>query len=123
MAKRTLRAAKTAPTKGDLEMFRLSLLDMLVLLHNVLEGANDAEVGYEDAEFTLRELVKKLSRRTYPVRRSALESALWSCNLMDEAGKFWHPDGLTFDEYLKKGLKQRVGTRFDRFYNILKKST
>jgi hypothetical protein len=116
-----LRAAKTAPTRRDLEEFRLNLFDLLVLLHNVLEGAQDSEVGYEDAEYTLKQLVKKLSRRTYPVRRATLESALWSCNLMDEAGTFWHPEGMSFDDYCKKSLRDRLGVRFDKCYNLLAK--
>lgn len=83
---------------------RVSTLDLLVLLDHVLRGAALPDlIGWEDAENTLQDMVKLLNRDVY-LDRSVLESALWSANLMNEAGKYKHPMGMGFDEWLKQLL-------------------
>ena len=95
----------------------VSLLSLAILLYHVHRGAQHDQVGFEDAQETLDTLTRKLSRRV-PVDPAVLESALWSANLMDEQGQWWHPRGLTFEQFVKGMLP---GMKFDRTYNTLKK--
>lgn len=76
------------------------------------------KVGFEDCDRTLLMLSKLLTRNSITVRREHLESALWSCNLMDEAGEFWSPRGESFDEFVNRLLLPYQG-EFDKFYNLI----
>lgn len=94
------------------------LLDIVTLLHNVHAGSRHKEVGFEDALETLDSLTKKLSRKKFLIDPSILESALWSCNLMDENKEFWDAQGRTFDEFLKALLGS---DKFDKFFNMIER--
>ena len=93
----------------------LRILDAAILLMNIYRGAQSSKVRFEDAARTLEELVVDLhGKKGIRVQRSVIESALWSCNLLDELGKFWHPKGRSFDEFLKDILKC---TKTNLFYH------
>lgn len=91
----------------------VSLMDLVILLGNVYRGLVEPLVGFEDADRTVAELTLELNRKTQ-VGRTALESALWSCNLLNEQGKFWHPKGVDFETFLKKICQ---GEGFNKSYN------
>lgn len=93
----------------------VKMLHLTALLYNIYQGALDGEVGFEDAHRTLEGLTAPLNKSTQ-VLTSVLESALWSCNLMNEQGKWWHPTGITFDEFLKEVLEK---DSFDKMYNLI----
>lgn len=95
---------------------KVTLLQLAILLFHVHRGATDDQVGFEDAQETLDTLTRKLNR---PVHSNPvlLESALWSANLLDEQGKWWHPHGLTFDEFVVQLLGRKV--KFDKIYNLI----
>ena len=65
----------------------VTLRDIMVLLDNVRLGASMPDVGFEDANQTYNSIVTKLNKKV-SLKVSDLESALWSCNLLDEKGKF-----------------------------------
>ncbi len=94
----------------------ISTLHLAILLDNLHRGAVSPNVGFEDAGQTLQQLTHKLDRH-FNVYLSDLESALWSCNLMNENGAFWHPLDRTFDEFLRDVLP---GEKFDKNYNFVK---
>jgi hypothetical protein len=98
--------------------FRLSLLDAVVLLYHIHRGVTTEGVGFEDANKTLQQLTRSLSQFKYTVTEQTLESALWSCNLMDEQGEWWSPEGDDFDTWLKRFLADQH-LSFDKFYNVL----
>lgn len=97
---------------------KLKLLDVAILLYAVHRGAGDTEVGFEDARLTLQELTRMLNK-PMSVSREVLESCLWSASLLDEAGKWEHPQGLTFDEWVKGMLGKE---EFNRIYHLIGKS-
>jgi len=94
----------------------LSARDALVLIYNVL--VHDDQFGSMDAHRTTDMLLKDLS---FKVRlpRPVVESALYCCNMLDEEkkSKFWHPLGITFDQYVDLILAR--GT-FDKRYNFVR---
>ncbi len=101
------------------EHLTLSVLDIATLLVHVHRGAQlEEKVGFEDCESTLHELTKKLAPFRLSIDRVPLESALWSCNLMDEVGEWWSPTGESFDTFVARIAK---GYAFDKFFNLLKK--
>lgn len=93
------------------------LLDIAVLLYAVYQGAADEDVGFEDAQETLDTLTRKLNKKIF-MEPAVLESALWSCNLLNEKGKFIHPRGLSFEQFLKDVLGR---DKFNRVYNVIEK--
>lgn len=92
----------------------ISVLDLAVLLFYVHRGAADNEVGFVDARESLETLTRELNKALY-VDPTMLESAIWSSNIMDEQGKFWHPEGLTFDEWVRRIAN---GAKYNRVYGL-----
>lgn len=98
---------------------KIKMSDIAVLLFNVKRGAQLEAVGFEDANRTIESLIRQLNRAMW-VDRSILESCLWSCNLLNEKNKFWHPTDKSFDDF----LKDLIGNvNFDRFYNTIEGSS
>ena len=93
---------KTLPITG---------IDAVVLLWHLQQYAT--KYGNDDAERTLAELTRSLSF-SHRVSKAAAESALHCCNIYDEEKKFWHPNGATFDEWVKKVGR---GQKFNRKYS------
>jgi hypothetical protein len=96
---------------------RVSLMELVTLIQNVIVGAQTTEVGFEDARETVESLTRKLNGFTM-IETSVLESALWSCNLLNENQKFWDTKGRDFDSFLKDLLGN--ARRFDKTYNLIK---
>ena len=102
---------------------KVALLDLAVLLYHLHLGAQKKEIGFEDCERTLRQVTDDLSPSSAVVDMRAIESALWSMNLLDEHKEFWSPHGDTFDQFIRRLTRytpegQKI--EFDRFYNRLK---
>jgi hypothetical protein len=93
----------------------IRMLDVVVLLYHVYQGLKDDDVGYEDAEDTLALMTRRLSP-IYRMDPKILESALWSCNLLNEKGKWWHPNDRTFDEFIRDVLGE---DSFNKTYNVI----
>lgn len=107
----------------------VSLLDLSVILYNMHAAAIDPEVGFEDCERTLWKLTDELHRRSVTVTYGALESALWSSNMLNEKGSFFNPrrtkDGKTeeFDAFVARLLhyaKKDAILHFDANYNKIR---
>ncbi len=99
-------------------------MDVAVLLYHLQQAANNPEIGHQDFEHSLASLMKDLKQRLFKIRLDKVESALYAANLMDEAGKFWHPAGKSFDVYIRDIL---IGAKktwvYDRFYNYFNNMT
>jgi hypothetical protein len=93
----------------------IKLVELVTMLHNVWEGSRQELVGFEDARETINSLTKRLNKSVV-VDPNLLESCLWSCNLMNEQGKFWDCRGRNFEEFLREALP---GAKLDPFYNTL----
>jgi hypothetical protein len=90
-------------------------MDLAVLLYHVYMASKDPEIGFEGVDETLDTLTGKLNQE-FQVDLPLLESALWSCNLLNEKEKFWHPRGLTFKQFVKDLFP---GERFNLIYNVI----
>lgn len=106
--------------------FKLDAVDIATILYHVHRGVKTEAVGFEDCERTIRQLTAELSPQKLRVQQGPLESGLWSCNLMDEAGQFWSPTGESFDAFINRVLRYAPHDAqpwaFDKFYNLLKKT-
>lgn len=98
---------------------KVKIMDLVVLMGNLWKGAKDAQIGFEDADQTLNELSSKLDHEVW-IKLTDLESALWSCNTLNEAEKFWHPRNEKFDSFLSKLLNRR---KFNKIYNLIELDT
>lgn len=72
-------------------------------------------MGFEDTKETLLSFTMRLNKYI-KIHTDDLEVALWSCNLLNEKGKFRHPHKLTFDDFLKRALR---GDSFNKEYNFI----
>lgn len=102
-------------SRNNLVKLSLSEEMVLVLLENISRGAAHSKVGFEDADRTRGELERALRGRAVEV--GAVESALWSCCLLDEEGEFYHPR-LTFDQFLGELLPPSM--EFDKFFCLIR---
>lgn len=93
----------------------ISALDLVVILDNVYQAAKEKDIGFEDSRETLSLFLFRMNRliRLYT---EDVESGLWSCNLLNEKGKFRHPRGWSFDEFLSRVLR---GDTFNKDYNFI----
>lgn len=97
----------------------LSLLDIAVLLWHLYASSRDETIGYNDANVSMIAILKALNpRRKKLLSIRTLESALYCCNILDEQGRFWHPKGGSFDDFVKRIMVENADERsFNKTYN------
>jgi hypothetical protein len=95
--------------------FYIDTTSLVTLVDNVYRGAEHPDVGYEDAHIPFNKYLETL-KSMHAITVDRLESGLWSCNLLNEEGKFWHPRGLTFDQFL--GSLKTGDFVFNKTYNV-----
>lgn len=86
-----------------------------MLLYNVYKGSTTETVGFEDARDTLQTFMQRLNESAIKMTVDDVESALSSCNFLDEQGKFWHPTHLSFEGFVARLAPK--GQKFDKTYN------
>lgn len=96
--------------------YRPHLGDVVTLLVHCYWAIEDEEIGFEDADYSFKEIHRKLCKKSIQLPKSAIESALWCCNMLDERNEFWSPRGESFREFVTRLLKDYEG-EFDYFYN------
>jgi hypothetical protein len=94
----------------------ISTLDAAILLYHLTRGAQIKEIGFEDIDHTMEELQDRLSGEIL-VPVAAVESCLWSANLMNEVGAYWHPTNKSFDEFVANLVGPNK--KFHRIYNLI----
>jgi hypothetical protein len=108
----------TTPNQGR---FNINLLDACILIFHVSKAAKDKDVGFEDAERTLDQMLRALrANRVFTVKQDVLESALWSCNLLSQKREFHSLDGREFRAFVRDLIDDKT-LRFDEFYNVIEK--
>lgn len=95
----------------------ISVTDFAILLYNVFKGSQFYSIGFEDAQHTLDSYIKRFYFHQVKLKVSDIESALWSCNLLDEKNEFWHPRKKTFKSFCNEILND---SEFDLRYNYIK---
>lgn len=88
-----------------------------VLLYNVYRGSDHPQVGYEESRMTMVKMSEYFSNRGMLIPKEIVESALWSSNLLDEVGEFWHPQKISFEAFVQRINKKQD---FDRRLNFFK---
>lgn len=101
--------------RGEDRVISITALDAAVLLMHVIKGIADKDVGFEDADKTYEQIRNDLNKM-FMINKDAVESALWSCNLLNEQGRFNHPDLLSFDGFVAKMAPKKT---FDPLRNLL----
>lgn len=117
MAKRGAPIKAGYLSKRGGQWLPVRLLDLAVLLYAIHWAALDENIGHNDARESVQSLTKRLNRHVY-VDPNVVESALYACNLLDEQGKFVHPQGIGFETMLKRVLGDR---KFSRRYSTVER--
>ena len=100
--------------KSSPKIMKVTLEDLAVLIFNVHLGLQNKEIGFEDAYNHVNEILGEVDRPV-KLKREHVESMLWSANLLDERGEFWHPRGMSFEKFTKRLGRKKL---FDRRYNL-----
>ncbi len=95
----------------------VKLMDLVTFIYNVSQGTREDSVGFEDAARTVDMLLKELNKSVM-LDPALLESAFWSCGMMQEAGKFWDTKNRTYDEFIKDVLGK---DKLHRVYHTIEK--
>lgn len=93
----------------------IHILDLVIILDNVWQASKDRDIGFEDPREMLHNFLFRMNKQTR-LYTEDIESGLWSCNLLNEKGKFRHPRGWTFDQFLIRLLR---GDTFNKQYNYI----
>ena len=96
----------------------LDTLTYAILLFNCYKAEADSRTSDCNVDERLPYMLQRGYRKT-TVNIAALEHCLWACNMLDEMGEFWHPLGLSFEEFTKKLLTDNY--EFDTIYNTLER--
>lgn len=97
---------------------KLSLLDGSILMQNSMKASKDKEIGWGDTRFSLGTW-KYVLGGEFTVRQDLVETGLWCAKMLEEKGEFFHPEGLTFDQFLKRMTP--AGWEYDPLYCEFKK--
>lgn len=97
--------------------FPINVFNLAILIANVYRAENDPRFAGCHTDHHLEYYLKRAGRST-KVHITALEASLWACNMLEEAGEFFHPFGLTFDQFIKK-IKLTDDYNYDKVYNII----
>jgi len=105
-------------TRSRVDSIHLSLYQAAILLVSLYKAAKDPKIGHQDIDYSFKQLVNSLSGKGISVRKEVIESALYSCNMLSEDGKFWHPEGKSFNQFTKTVIGSDM--TFDSFYNLIR---
>ncbi len=94
---------------------KVKAIDLAVLLGNVHVASQDPAIGFEDADTAL-DAFKEMLNTDVVVPKALLERSLWSSNLLAVKESFWHPLGLSFEEFLES---LGITDTFDKYYNVI----
>ncbi len=100
------------------QMLYLRLSDIVTLAINTNAAAMDPEIGFEDADRTLEDFWRQLNATPVAIRKTLVESALWSCTMLDEKDALWLPRGnKNYRGFLDEMLPSNC--IFDRKLNLI----
>lgn len=74
--------------------------DLCILQANLIVAAKDPDIGYEHANCPIGRFLRRTTR-VVKVRQQDVEAMLWSANLLNEKGQFYHPDGKSFKKFVE----------------------
>lgn len=94
---------------------RVSPLQAVVLLHHVIHCPDASN----DADRTVKEIVREIDEYPGHLPKGLLESALYCCNMEDERENFWHPLGQSFDRFVQGIFGTNKQLAFDKYYNVI----
>jgi hypothetical protein len=91
--------------------------DFAALLHCLCLAAKDEDIGFNHATTDLTGWFSSLAPYGVTINDAFVEDMLYAANLLNEQEKFVHPQGKSFDDFLKGLLKR--GEVFDKDLNTI----
>lgn len=100
------------------EMLSITAGDMVTLAYNAHRAMEMEDIGWEDADRTFQDFWKALNMFPTAMRKTLVESCLWSCTLLDERKKLWLPyNNENYDSFLKTLLP--INMQLDKKLNLI----
>lgn len=99
------------------ELMNVPAGDFFALVHMLLQSAKDSKVGFNHVSTDLSGWMNSFAPYGLNMDKSFVEDMLYGANMLDEVGRFSHPQGKTFDQMLRTVL--RPNQQFDKFTNSI----
>lgn len=96
---------------------QVRLFDLALLLHSLYVAEQDELVGHHDTHETVDMMARRLNREIW-VEPRQLEACLYAASMLNEQGKWAHPRGLGFAEWVAKVLGKDT---WNAVYNVIEK--
>ncbi len=111
-----MKSYKVKDLKKTYEYIHVRHFDLVILLMNYLW--HHEKHGNMDAVRSFEEVRKQFDTRKW-LKTPDVEALLYCANMLNEEGEFWHPDGIEFEEWVKRAFDR---ADFDRVYNFFKET-
>ena len=105
--------------KGE-RNYTISLLQLSTLMMNVYLARSVDEIGWQHARQTFDRYYREMETTTR-ISQGNLETGLWACNMLDEQGRFWHPDQGKLRPFVRSILNS--DERYDYYYSLIREDT
>lgn len=96
---------------------QVRLFDLALLLHALHRAAEDEGVGHHDTHETVESIERKCNKEVF-IEPRILEACLYAASMLNEQGKWWHPRGWTFEEWVKRVLGADT---WNSVYNVIER--
>ncbi len=107
--------ARIEDLKKTYDYIEVPNFDLVVLLLHYIW--HQGKHGNMDAVRSYKEIKRRYNRKRW-LRLNDVEALLYCANILSEEGEFWHPDGISFEEWVKQSLGR---ADLDRVYSYFKK--
>lgn len=98
------------------DYIKVTRFDLAILIYNYLR--HHEKYGNMDAVRSYDAVKKRLRKKDW-YELPAVEALLYCANMLNEDGEFWHPEKITFDDWVKRAFGR---TDFDKIYNYFKEA-
>ncbi len=115
---------KKATSEGVPDSFQVTLFDAMILYFNTMRAK---QLGWSDADLTVKEFVEEAKRYAIKIDRKDLESMLYACVQNAETRKtkyFWHPFDKDLGTFVKELMRHHSTKQFyyDIYYSFFKEA-
>ena len=108
-------------SSGVRYQFPIPLDVMFILFTNFYRALEDEDIGFADCNNSIKTINDKMTEeRSIVLSRADLEALLWSANMLEEKGEFWHPKKERLTDVVDKLLTKNED--FDYYYNLIKEN-
>jgi len=97
---------RTAPE--DIKIRKVSIQQLTLLMYFYYIGVTDPDIYYEDADVSPEQFQKQLAQEV-DIDQEVLEKLLWYMTMCHESGRYWHPEQVEYQTFVRSMLEKEEG--------------